>query len=208
MKLEKLDGWQIIRVLCEAGESGMDSVTTIASETYMHWMKWSILILGKITDSSLLCSLEATYSKPGEAWTQLMSRYKRMRTTNKVFLSRAATFMMCFWAKTLNFKTPYLKSEFVTTYLYLWIDADNYQTVSLESFWLMDNDLVTASWLIAIIIRHPKISWILISDMLKCEEELVCLELIKWELCVKYKIQPLLSLSSSSSWFKRTPSLP
>ena len=36
MKLEKLDGWQIIRVLYEVGESGMDFVTTIASETYMH----------------------------------------------------------------------------------------------------------------------------------------------------------------------------
>lgn len=83
----------------------MDSVTTIASETNMHWMKWSVLILGKITDTSLLCSWKATPSKLGEAWTQLMSRYKRMRTTNKVLLSRAATFMICFWAKTLNFKT-------------------------------------------------------------------------------------------------------
>lgn len=38
-----------MRVLCEAEEFGMDSVTTTASETYMHRATWLTLIFRKLT---------------------------------------------------------------------------------------------------------------------------------------------------------------
>lgn len=145
VKLE--NRWEKIgRVLYEAEELGMDSVSTTEHQRHRRristwsWDRISFEFQEDKPGTSLWCTLNVRDREPGENWTKLMSRYKRTRARNKM----EKPHVLCvseqrYW--TLKFS--YLKSEIVTIYQYLWIDAGNYQTVSLEGL----SNWTTTSWL-------------------------------------------------------------